>query len=151
MSIEQKLTTKLKEAMKSKNQKEISVIRMIKSEAGKAKTASGFSGETDDKFWLEVIARYVKQQKKALVEFEKLGDKAVEEIESINYEVSWLAPFLPVMLDKSQVEELVDKAIAQSGAAGSKMVGKIIGMVMKDNKGKVDAAMVKSIAEKKLG
>ena len=66
MSIEQQLTARLKDAMRKKNKQEIDVLRMIKANAATAKVAPGFSGETDDAFWLEVITRFVKQQKKAL-------------------------------------------------------------------------------------
>jgi uncharacterized protein YqeY len=151
MSIEQSLTDKLKEAMRKKDEKVVSVIRMVKSEATKTKTASGFDGNIDDKFWTTVIERYVKQQKKALLEYEKLGEKGKEGADSLKFEIDFLSPFLPEMLSREEVEKLVDSVLAKTEATNLKMVGKIMGAIMKDNKGKVDAAMVKQVITEKLG
>ena len=151
MSIEEQLTTRLKEAMRSKNARELAVLRMVKTQAAKDRTASGFDGTTDDAFWLGVIKRYVKQQVKALAEFEKIGESAAEEIEGARFDIKYLSPFLPSTMSEEEVEVLVAKAIAQTGAAGQKMIGKVIGAVMKDHKDEVDAGMVKKIAARQLG
>jgi uncharacterized protein YqeY len=151
MSIEQRLNTRLKEAMRNKKDKELSALRMVKTLAQTQKAAAGFNGETGDAFWLETIARYVKQQKKAIKEYQKAGDKGAENIAQIQYEIDYFAPFLPKMLGEDEVRVLVKSAIAETGAVGSNMAGKIVGFIMKSNKGKVDAAMVKEIATKELG
>ncbi len=151
MGIEEQLNTKLEDAMRSKNSKELSVLRMVKSLAQTQKTAPGFSGETGDEFWTEIIGRYVKQQKKAINEFQKAGDKGKENIEQIRFEIDYFAPYLPKLLGEDEVRVLVKEAIAETGAVGGRMVGKVIGFIMKSNKGKVDAAMVKRIATEELG
>jgi hypothetical protein len=151
MSVEERLNTRLKEAMRNKKDKELSALRMVKTLAQTQKTASGFNGETGDVFWIETIARYVQQQKKAIKEFQKAGDKGKETIEQIRFEIDYFAPFLPKLLGEEEVHALVKDAIAQTGAVGKPMVGKVVGFVMKSNKGKVDAAMVKEIATKELG
>ncbi|MCP4675944.1 MAG: GatB/YqeY domain-containing protein, partial [Deltaproteobacteria bacterium] len=55
MSIEEELTTRLKNAMRAKNTRELDVLRMVKTQGQAKKTASGFDGDTDDAFWTEVI------------------------------------------------------------------------------------------------
>lgn len=151
MSIEKEITSRLKEAMRSKNQKELGVLRMVKTQATTAKTASGFEGETDDAFWLDVIAKYVKQQQKALVEFEKAGEAGKNQVEQLLYEIAYLEPFLPQKLSEGEVRKLVREAIDETGAAGSGMIGRVMGAVMKKHKDEVDAAMVKRIAAEELG
>jgi hypothetical protein len=150
MSIEEQLNTKLKDAMRNKNDKELSALRMVKTLAQTQKTAPGFSGETGDAFWIETIARYVKQQKKAIKEFQKAGEKGKETIEQISFEIDYFSPYLPKLLGEDEVRALVKDAIAETGAVGSPMAGKVVGFIMKSNKGKVDAAMVKQIATEEL-
>lgn len=150
MSIEQEITTRLKEAMKSKNENELRTLRMVKSQAQLAKTAPGFSGETDDNFWIDVIAKYVKQQKKAGEEFEKAGEAAKDRIDELRFEIDYLEPFLPRKASEDEVRLMVRAAIAQTGATSPKMLGKVIGAVMKEHKDTVDAEIVKQIATQEL-
>lgn len=151
MGIEAELTTRLKEAMRGKNAREVAVLRMVKTQATQERTAAGFSGETDDAFWLGVIQRYVKQQKKALAEYEKLGAGQSEQVAELRFEIEYLTPFLPAQLDDDAVRALVRAAIAETGAVGAKMVGRIVGAVLKEHRDEVDPAAVKRIATEELG
>ncbi|MBN2527346.1 MAG: GatB/YqeY domain-containing protein [Deltaproteobacteria bacterium] len=149
MSIENEILEKMKVAMREKQTRELSVLRMVKSFAMKEKTAPGFDGNTGDAFWLDIIARYVKQQQKVLVEFEKVGaDK--EKTDEIQFEIDYLTPFLPARLSEEETEALVADAIAATGADSMRMMGKVMGVIMKDHKDVVDAAVVKKLIEKKL-
>ncbi|MCP4602025.1 MAG: GatB/YqeY domain-containing protein [Proteobacteria bacterium] len=151
MSIEEELNVRLKNAMRAKNAKELDVLRMVKTQAQAKKTSPGFSGEVDDAFWTDVIVRYVKQQKKALIEFEKAGDKGKEGMENLKYEIEYFTPFLPKLKGEDEVREIVKQAIAETGVEGVKMAGRVIGWVMKSHRDEVDAAMVKRIATEELG
>jgi uncharacterized protein YqeY len=151
MGVEEQLTTRLKEAMRARNIREADVLRMVKTMATKEKAAPGFEGETDDEFWLAVIGRYVKQQRKALAEFEKLGDAAASQVEQARYEIEYLSPFLPEQLGEDAVRALVKQAIEDTGAVGAKMVGKVVGAVMRAHRDEVDPQLVKAIATEELG
>ena len=118
MSIEQELTSRLKEAMRQKDSRVLDVLRMVKARAQEKKTAPGFAKEMDDAFWEDVIAKYVRQQKKALKEFEKMPKEASKNIEGLKFEIEYLSPFLPKLLEEDQVRELVKQAIAETGAVG---------------------------------
>ena len=150
MSIEEQIMTRMKEAMRTKNSDELALLRMVKTEAQKAKTAPGFDGNTDDNFWLDVIAKYVKQQQRSIVEFEKAGDSAKETIEKLRFDIDYLAFFLPKKLDDAETRALVKAAIQATGATNAKMTGKVVGAVMKTHRDQVDAALVKRIAEEEL-
>lgn len=150
MSIEKELTSRMKDAMRSKDTAVLDVLRMVKTEAQITKTSVGFKGDTDDAFWLEVISRYVKKQKKAKVEFEKAGEPGKSNAEKLQFEIDYLEPFLPKMMGEDDVREIVLKAIEDTGANGPQMVGKVIGAVMKLHRDQVDAAMVKTIATEEL-
>ncbi len=149
MGIEQELTNRLKDAMKAKETNIVSVIRMVKSDAGKQKVEAGFDGNTDDTFWTAVIAKYVKQQSKAIIEFKK-ATGADEQIAQIQFEIDYLSEFLPSKLSTEETEKLVDEAIAATGADSLKLMGKIMGFIMKNYKDSVDGALVKQLIQKKF-
>ena len=151
MGIEEQLTTRLTEAMRAKRQPEINVLRMVKTQAAKERTAPGFTCDDADAFWLGVIQRYVRQQKKALIEYEAIGEQAAAQIAEIKFEIEYLAPFVPSALGEAETAALVDEAIAETQAVGPKMLGKVVGAVMKAHKDQVDAGLVKRIAAAKLG
>ena len=149
MTIEEQIMERMKVAMREKQTKELSVLRMVKSFGMKEKTAPGFDGNADDKFWLDVIAKYVKQQQKAIVEFEKAGAGA-EQKDELQFEIDYLAPFLPAKLSEAETEKLVTEAISATGADSMKLMGKVMGFIMKDHKDEVDANLVKQLIQKKL-
>jgi hypothetical protein len=151
MGIEEQLTTRLTEAMRGKRQAEINVLRMVKTAAAKERTAPGFASDDPEAFWLGVIQRYLRQQKKALAEYAALGAQAAPQIAEIEFELEYLAPFAPSKLGEAETAALVDAAIAETGAVGAKMLGKVVGAVMKAHKDTVDAELVKRLAAAKLG
>lgn len=150
MSIEQQIMTRIKEAMKNKNNDELALLRMVKTEAQKAKTAPGFDGNADDAFWLDVIGKYVKQQQRAIGEFEKAGDAAKETIHKLKFDIEYLSEFLPKKLGETETRELVKSAIEATKVTDIRMVGKVMGFIMKGHRDEVDAALVKKLAEEAL-
>ena len=64
MSIQEDLTTRMKDAMRAKDKPMLNLIRMLKSKMGEKTTAKGFSGEVDDALWIEVITRYAKSRRR---------------------------------------------------------------------------------------
>ena len=150
MSVEQDLNSRLKAAMREKRRDEVALIRMLKTKASEVKTSSGFSGETDDDFWMKIIQQYAKQQIKALEEFKNAGAQGAEHVTQLTYEIDYLQPFMPQLLGEDAVRTLVKQAIEKTGAAGAKMVGKVIGSVMAGHRDEVDATMVKRLALEEL-
>jgi hypothetical protein len=151
MSIEQDLRARLTAALKAKDLKTANVIRMVNTKVMEKRTAKGFSGEVDDALFLDVIAAYKKSLDKAKDQFAAAGERGAEQLAELEFETEFLAQFLPEMLGEDQVREIVKKAIADLGASGPKMIGRVMGAVMKEHKGVVEAPLVKKIAAEELG
>ena len=151
MSVEQDLNNRLKTAMREKRRKELALIRMLKTKASEVKTSAGFDGNSDDSFWMKIIQQYAKQQAKALEEFKNAGAQGAEHVEQLTYEIEYLQPFMPKLLDEAAVRPLVQQAIEKTGAEGAKMVGRVIGVIMSQHREEVDASMVTRIALEELG
>jgi uncharacterized protein YqeY len=151
MTIEETLGERFREAMKARDEKVLGVIRMVRSEHKKLVTSEGFKEADKEETWRQVIHSYVKKLQKALPEYEEAGERGREMLEGLKFEIDYLRPFLPQVMDEAATEALVKETIAQVGAVSARMVGKVVGAIMKDHKGAVDPALVKKIAEKLLG
>jgi len=146
MSIQQDLRQQLAEALKGRDRRTADLIRMINTKITERVKAKGFDGEVDDAMVLEVIAAYSKSLKKARVEYVKAGERGAEQVSQLDFEIGWCAKFLPQQLSETEVRAAVVAAIAEVGATDPKMIGRVIGVVMKQHKGEVDASLVKQIA-----
>jgi uncharacterized protein YqeY len=151
MGLEQTLDDTLKQAIKDRDTRSADVVRMIKSRLAERRTAKGFSGTVDDTLVLDVIGAYRKQLQKALVEFEKVGERGAAQATQLRFEIAFCERFLPRGLDADAVRVLVRERLGALGISDPKQVGRVVGDVMKSHKGQVEAADVKRIAEEILG
>ncbi|MBI4509174.1 MAG: GatB/YqeY domain-containing protein [Deltaproteobacteria bacterium] len=150
MPIEQELRNQLTAAMKAKDLRTADVIRMINTKVMERRTAKGFSGQVDDALHLDVIAAYKKQLQKAREEFLAVGEKGKEQADQLQWEVEFCDRFLPKGLDEDELRAAVRAAIEATGAKDPKMAGRVVGEVMKQHKGRVDAAAVKKVVDEEL-
>ena len=149
-SIETQLQDLLKEAMRNKDSRTADCVRMIKTKHMERRTASGFKGELDDALWLDVISAYQKQLRKAREEYAGLGDRGAQNLPQLDYEIEVCARFLPKLAGEDEVRAVAKEAIARLGVSDAKQAGKVMGDIMKTNKGKFDPAMVKRLVEQEL-
>jgi uncharacterized protein len=150
MTLEATLNDTLKQAMKDKDQRTADVVRMLKTRVMERKTAKGFSGEIDDALVLDVIGSYRKQLQKALVEFEKAGERGAAQAAQLRFEIEFLGGYLPRGLDEATLRALVKDRIAALAVTDARQVGRLVGDIMKTHKGQAEAADVKRIAEEML-
>ena len=150
MSIETQLQDLLKEAMRAKDGRTADCVRMIKTKHMERRTAAGFKGALDDALWLDVIAAYQKQLRKAREEYAGLGERGAEKLPQLDFEIELCARFLPKLASEDEVRAAVKEAIARLGVSDPKQAGKVLGDIMKTQKGKFDPAMVKRLIEQEL-
>ena len=151
MTIETDLNQELKDAMRARDQALVACIRQVKSKMQETVNAKEFRGEVDDALYQRVIGSYVKSLQKGIAELEAAGSRGDELRRKYDAEITYLSKFLPELKSEAETRELVRAAIAQSGASDAKQLGKVIGMVVKEHKGQVDAALVREIAQRELG
>jgi hypothetical protein len=150
MSLEQELTDRLTQAIKTKDGPTADVVRMIKTRLQERRTAKDFSGALNDAVVLEVIGAYRKLLQKAIAEYEKLGERGAEQAAKLRFEMDFCEGYLPKGLDEAAVRALVQERIRSLGIAEAKQVGRLVGDIMKTHKGQVEAADVKRMAEEML-
>jgi len=150
MALEQELNERLTRAMKGRDAQTADALRMLKSRLQERRTAKGFSGQVDDALVLDVIGAYRKQLQKALVEFEKVGERGAAQVAQLRFEIALCEGYLPKGLDETALRDLVRERLASLGIADAKQVGRLVGDVMKTHKGQVEAGDVKRVAEELL-
>jgi uncharacterized protein YqeY len=150
MSIETQLQDLLKEAMRNKDARTADCIRMIKTKHMERRTAAGFKAALDDALWLDVITAYQKQLRKAREEYAGLGERGAENLPQLDFEIALCGRFLPTMASEADGRVAAKEAIARMGVTDAKQAGKVMGDIMKTNKGKFDPAMVKRLVEDEL-
>jgi len=150
MALEGDLNDALKQAIKDRDMPTAAVVRMLKTRVMERRTAKGFAGAVDDALVLDVIGAYRKQLQKALVEYEKAGERGAAQVDALRFEIGFCERYLPRGLDAEALRALVRERLAALGVADPKQIGRVVGDVMKTHKGQVEAADVKRIAEELL-
>jgi uncharacterized protein YqeY len=150
MSIETQLGDLLKDAMRAKDPQTADCIRMIKTKHMERRTAAGFKGPLDDSLWLEVVTAYQKQLRKAREEYVAVGVRGADALPQIDFEIEFCARFLPKAASEDEVRAAVRETLVRLGASDPKQAGRIVGEVMKANKGKFESGAVKRIVDQEL-
>ncbi|HVR62877.1 MAG TPA: GatB/YqeY domain-containing protein [Polyangia bacterium] len=150
MPIETQLGDLLKEAMRAKDAQTADCIRMIKTKHMERRTAAGFKGPLDDALWLDVITAYQKQLRKAREEYVAVGARGADALPQIDFEIGFCGRFLPKMAGDDEVRAAVRETVVRLGASDPKQAGRVMGEIMKANKGKFDPAAVKRIVDEEL-
>ena len=150
MALAAQLDETLRTAIKDKDTRTASVVRMLKTKLTERTTAKGFSGEVDDALVVDVIGAYRKQLQKALAEYEKVGDRGAAQAAELRFEIQFCERYLPKGLDEAALRTLVRDRLAALGIKDPKQAGRVVGDVMKTHKGQVKAADVKRVAEELL-
>lgn len=133
-------------ALKNREEEKLSVLRFLNSAIKNAEIEK--QKELSDAEVQEVIARQVKQFQDALKDFEKGG--RADLVENTNREINLLKNYLPAQLSAEESETVVKKILTDNGLLENKDVGKAMGLVMKELKGKADGNLVRQLVEKIL-
>ena len=97
---------------------------------------------------MAVVSHEIKQRKDSMAQFSS-GNRQ-DLVAKEKKELDILMAYLPAQLSESEITDLVSEAIKKSGASGPKDMGKVMGLLMKDLKGKADGSLVQQLVRKKL-
>lgn len=147
MSLHERLTSEMKQAMKNKDKVRLSVIRMVKASIQNEAIKKGVDSlPAEDE--LTVLNRELKQRKDSLREFEAANRNDL--VEKVKDEIVVLEEYLPEQLSEEEIEQLVIQTIESVGATSKKEMGKVMGSLMPKVKGKADGTLVNQIVMKHL-
>jgi len=147
MSLNDKITADLKEAMKAKDQVGLRSIRAVKAALLLLKT-DGSGEEVTEEKEIKLLQKLVKQRKDSLEIYEKQDreDLAVIEREEIPY----IEKYLPEAMSPEELKAAITKIVADTGASSMKDMGKVMGMANAQFAGKADGKTIASLVKELL-
>ena len=148
MSLLNSLTDELKAAMRAKDSLKLEALRAIKSAVLLAKTATAVGTDLSEEEEIKLLQKLVKQRKDSAVIFKEQNRDDLATPEEAQADV--IAQFLPEQLSQQDIEQIIDKIVAKTGAQGMKDMGKVMGMASKEMAGKADGKSISTIVKQKL-
>ncbi len=146
MALIEQIESELVSAQKNKDENVVSTLRMLKSALTNLKIAT--QKELTDEDVLVQIQKEIKSRSDAVALYEK-GDRP-ELVEKEKTEIEILQKYLPEQLSLEEIREKVNAQIAKTGASTITDMGKVMGPVMTELKGKADGGLVAKITKEEL-
>lgn len=146
------ITNAMKDAMRAKDEATLGAVRMIMAKLKDADIAARPSGKTDgigDDQILTLLQGMIKQRRESVELYEKGNRKDLADKEKA--EIAVIERFLPKQMDEAAIKEAVQKAIAATGAASIKDMGKVMGELKKAYTGEMDFAAAGLVVKGLLG
>jgi uncharacterized protein YqeY len=146
MSLKERITEDMKAAMRSGEKEKLGVIRMITSAIKQREVDERIT--LDDLQVLSVLEKMIKQRKESLVQF-KAGNRQ-DLVDKEASEITLLQGYLPTPLSDSDIDALIGDAIAETGAASIKDMGKVMAIIKAKAQGRADLGQVGSKIKARL-
>lgn len=149
--LKDRLRADLTTAIKARDEVRSSTLRMVLTAITNAEVAGKTARELSDDEIIGVLSTEAKKRREAATAFTDGGRPAMAEKETA--EAAVIADYLPEQLSEQEVVDIVTAAIAQAGAAGEgmKAMGKVMGIVQPQVKGRADGAAVAAEVRRQLG
>jgi uncharacterized protein YqeY len=149
MSIQERIDSDLKEAMRAKDTTKLAVLRMLKSALKYASIAKpGAEAELSDAEAVQVIRKQAKQRQDSIESFENGGRAELAQKEQ--KELSILNGYLPHAMSAAEIEQTVRETIAEVGATSKAQMGAVMKAVQAKVAGRVDGKTLSQEVSRQL-
>lgn len=142
------ISNDIKEAMKARDKVRLETLRNIKKVFLEAKTAPRANDTLEDADAMKILAKLAKQGKESAATFVQQNRQDLADAELA--QVSVIEAYLPKPMTEEEIEAAVKEIITQTGAAGMKDMGKVMGVASKQMAGKADGRIISGIVKKLL-
>lgn len=146
MTLQTQLNDAMKEAMKAKDSLRLNAIRLIKTAVKNREIEA--RQELGDQEVIAVLSSLVKQRKESAQVYR--DNDRVELAEKEEAELAVIQSFLPAQLDEAGIRELIEAAVAETGASSPKDMGKVMKIVSAQTLGRADGKLVSELVKARL-
>ena len=136
-----------KSAMKERDKERVAVLRMVNAEIKRVEVDE--RRELEEADVLGILNKMVKQRRDSITQYTDGNRQDLADIEAA--EIVVIETYLPTKLSDDELEEMIDEAIAQSGAENIRDMGKVMGMIKTKAAGRADMGAVGAMVKKRLG
>jgi uncharacterized protein YqeY len=148
MSLSVQIMDEMKTAMRAKDTIALEALRAIKSEILLAQTATGSKEEISEDDEIKILQRLVKMRKDSASIFTEQNRPDLAEPELA--QIAVIEKFLPAQLSEAEVEAIIAKIIAETGASGIAAMGKVMGLASAQIGGQSEGKVISAIVKKLL-
>ena len=148
MSLSTQIMEHIKDAMRAKDTVALEALRAIKSELLLAQTASGNKEEISEEEEIKLLQKLVKTRKDSAAIFTQQNRMDLAEPELA--QIAIIEKFLPAQLSEAEVEAVIAKIIAETGASGIASMGKVMGIASAQLGGTAEGKTISMIVKKLL-
>ena len=145
--LKQRLVEDMKTAMKAGEKRRLGVIRLINAAIKQREVDERI--ELDDIQVLAVLDKMLKQRRDSITQYE--AAKREELAEQERYEIGVCQEYLPTALTPEEIVALIEAAVATSGAASLKDMGKVMALLKPQVQGRADVGAVSALVKQHLG
>lgn len=146
MTLQEKIMSDLKEAMKAGAADRVGVLRMLNAAMKNKAIEKGKDAALTEEEAMQVIAKEAKKRKESILAFEQGGRPELADGEK--KELAVLEAYLPAQMSREEVASVVEKVLA--GLSDKSNQGMVMKAVMAELKGKADGKMISELVKEKL-
>lgn len=146
MTLLEKLSEDLKQAMKSGDKRRVETIRLLRSQLKDAQIAKMRPLEPEEE--LEVLNSAAKRRRESIDAYTKAG--RTDLVANETAELDLIVAYLPQALSPAEITALIETAIQESGARDLKDLGKVMGKIMPLAKGRADGKLLQQLVRERL-
>jgi uncharacterized protein YqeY len=147
MTLRQRIESAMREAMLARDIRRTGTLRMAMAAFQNRRIELG--RDLTDEDVVDVLSKQMKQRRESIEHFKAAGRDAMVQVEE--EESAVIAEFLPQPLSAAELEELVRAAIAETGASMPADLGKVMGRVTPQTRGRADGKTVAELVRRQLG
>lgn len=150
MSLKDQISEEIKAAMKAKDKVRLETVRSIKKVILEREVAAREKGQqslTADEE-ISILTQQAKQRRDSIEQYRSGGREELANQEEL--ELAIIESFLPKQLSDEELQAAIDDIMATVGASSPKDMGKVMGVAMKQLKGKADGRKVQTLVKAKL-
>ena len=147
MPIADQVTEQMKQAMKARDERRLVALRSMRS-AFLNEMKKDNSTSVSDEVCEGLLRKLEKQRKESIEAFTNAGREELAAAERAELQI--IQEFLPTLADEAKTREWIEAAVAASGAASAKDIGKLMGALMKAHKGEIDGDLARRLAQERL-
>jgi len=146
MTLQDRIETAMRDSMRARDERRTQTLRMAMSAAHNREIELGRSLADED--YLEILGKQVKQRRESIEAFRAGGRDTMAADEEAEAEI--LAEFLPEPLSAEELEGVVRAAIAETGASSPADLGRVMGKVVPQTKGRADGKALSDLVRRLL-
>lgn len=133
--------------MKSGDKDRLGVLRLVSAAVKQREVDERI--DIDDPAMITILDKMAKQRRESIEQFEKGGREDLASVEKQELEI--IQTYLPEALPETEIQAMIDEAVAETGAIEIRDMGKVMGLLKPKLQGRADMSAVSSLIKAKLG